>query len=77
MANPFVGKWSYRSWYNDPDLATPLEKLQLGYGEIVIEEGPEMVLTGTIGYAADGWSLIFVAPAVTARLRRCGFRGRV
>lgn len=58
MANPFVGKWSYRSWYNDPDLATPLEKLQLGYGEIVIEEGPEMVLTGTIGYAADGWSLI-------------------
>ena len=55
--NPFVGKWAYRSWFNYPDLSTDLKKLQLGYGEIVIEDGPEMLLTGTIGYAADHWSL--------------------
>lgn len=56
-ANPFVGTWAYRSLYNDPDLNKSFNDLQLGYGLIVIEAGPEMLLTGTIGYAADNWSL--------------------
>lgn len=53
--NPFVGKWSYRSFYNDPDLKTPLSDLQLGAGTIVIEEAPLDALKGTIG--GEGWSL--------------------
>jgi hypothetical protein len=55
--NPFVGMWAYRSLYNDPDLSKSFNDLQLGYGLIVINDGPEMLLTGTIGYAADDWSL--------------------
>jgi hypothetical protein len=55
--NPFVGTWAYRSLYNDPDLSKSFNDLQLGYGLIVINDGPEMLLTGTIGYAADNWSL--------------------
>jgi hypothetical protein len=55
--NPFVGTWAYRSLYNDPDLQKSFNDLQLGYGLLVIEDAPEMKLTGTIGYAADNWSL--------------------
>ena len=55
--NPFVGTWAYRSLYNDPDLNKSFNDLQFGYGLIVINDGPEMLLTGTIGYAADNWSL--------------------
>jgi hypothetical protein len=57
VENPFVGTWAYRSLYNDPDLHKSFNDLQLGYGLIVIQDGPEMLLTGTIGYAADNWSL--------------------
>lgn len=55
--NPFVGTWAYRSLYNDPDLKKSFNDLQLGYGLLVIEDGPAMKLTGTIGYAADNWLL--------------------
>jgi len=55
--NPFVGTWVYRSLYNDPDINKSFNDLQLGYGLLVINDGPSMRLSGTIGYAADGWSL--------------------
>jgi hypothetical protein len=60
--NPFVGKWSYRSFLNDPNLAIPsdgsdpnIQPLLFGYGTIVIAEAPSESLIGTIG--GDGWSL--------------------
>jgi hypothetical protein len=53
--NPLTGKWTYRSFYNDPNIATSLTDLQLGIGTIVIEEAPFDLLKGTIG--GDGWSL--------------------
>ncbi|HEX6750922.1 MAG TPA: hypothetical protein VF092_26780 [Longimicrobium sp.] len=61
-ANPFVGKWTYRSLLNDPTLAPDPSKdpqawadLFFGYGTIEIREaGPEQ-LRGTIG--GSGWSL--------------------
>lgn len=60
--NPFVGKWSYRSFLNDPNLAIPsggedpnVNPLLFGYGTIVIEEAAPELLTGTIG--GGGWSL--------------------
>jgi hypothetical protein len=61
-ANPFVGKWSYRSFYNDPTFHVDKQGnddfnvLQLGFGTLNIKEGgqPEE-LAGSIG--GDGWSL--------------------
>jgi len=53
--NPFVGAWTYRSLLNDPDVNTQFNDLEFGRGTIVIAEGPEQVLTGTIG--GPGWLL--------------------
>ena len=53
--NPFVGSWTYRSMLNDPDVNKQFNDLEFGRGTIVIEDGPEEVLRGTIG--GPGWSL--------------------
>lgn len=53
--NPFVGKWTYRSLLNDPDIDQDFDKLEFGRGTIVIEEAAPQLLKGTIGGA--GWSL--------------------
>lgn len=53
--NPFVGSWTYRSLLNDPDVDKQFNDLEFGRGTIVIEEGPDQVLRGTIG--GPGWSL--------------------
>jgi hypothetical protein len=53
--NPFVGSWTYRSLFNNPDVNTPFNSLQFGRGTIVIEEAPMEILKGTIG--GPGWSL--------------------
>lgn len=53
--NPFVGSWTYRSLYNDPDVNTAFGDLEFGVGTLVIAEGPDTALSGTIG--GDGWSL--------------------
>lgn len=59
-ANPFVGRWSYRSFYNDPDFHVKdgnadFNAVQLGFATLVIREAGPQVLGGTIG--GDGWSL--------------------
>ncbi len=58
--NPFVGSWSYRSFYNDPDLTkdsdpTQFSKLLFGDGTLEITSPAPATLGGTIG--GDGWSL--------------------
>jgi hypothetical protein len=53
--NPFVGKWTYRSLLNDPDIDTGFDKLEFGRGTIEIQSGPMELLTGSIG--GPGWSL--------------------
>lgn len=53
--NPFVGKWTYRSLLNDPDINQDFDKLEFGRGIIVIEEAESQLLKGTIG--GPGWSL--------------------
>lgn len=53
--NPFVGRWTYRSLLNDPDVNTGFGDLEFGRGEIVIAEAPQQILKGTIG--GPGWSL--------------------
>ncbi|HJU39509.1 MAG TPA: hypothetical protein VJ724_08035 [Tahibacter sp.] len=54
----FVGKWSYRSYLNDPDLATEPNKLLFGKGTIEIVSAPPQYLEGTIG--GPGWQLDLV-----------------
>jgi hypothetical protein len=50
-----VGKWTYRSFVNDPDLTVEFNTLEFGRGSIIINEAPVGVLHGTIG--DTGWSL--------------------
>ncbi len=54
-SNPFVGKWIYRSLYNNPDIDLGFDKLELGRATLAIEEQGPVVLGGTIG--GEGWSL--------------------
>lgn len=53
--NPFVGKWTYRSLLNDPDVNTAFNDLEFGRGTIEIGEAPLDQLVGVIG--GPGWSL--------------------
>jgi hypothetical protein len=53
--NPFVGSWTYRSLLNDPNIATQFNNLEFGRAALVLEDGPEQLLTGTIG--GEGWAL--------------------
>jgi hypothetical protein len=50
-----VGKWTYRSFQSNPNLAVPFNDLEFGRGTITITEAPMGVLQGTIG--GPGWSL--------------------
>lgn len=53
--NPLSGKWTYRSFLNDPNLQTSFNDLQFGLGTIVLKDAAPNILKGTIG--GDGWSL--------------------
>lgn len=53
--NPFVGRWTYRSLLNNPDVNTAFNDLEFGRGEIEITEAAPEILAGTIG--GPGWSL--------------------
>jgi hypothetical protein len=53
--SPFTGKWSYRSFLNNPDLSVEFNKLQFGAGNLVLEEPRFGEIVGTLG--DDGWSL--------------------
>lgn len=78
--NPFVGSWSYRSFFNDPrfhvmpDGNDDFNVLQLGFGNLVIREvGPE-VLGGTIG--GDDWSLELQGSMSPGNPGQVRFQGR-
>lgn len=53
--NPFVGKWTYRSLLNDPNLKTNFDQLEFGRATLQIQEAAPAILGGTIG--GQGWSL--------------------
>ena len=50
-----AGKWTYRSFINDPNLATDFNNLEFGRATITINEAPMGTLQGSIG--DTGWSL--------------------
>ena len=53
--NPFIGKWTYRSLLNNPDINADYDKLEFGRETLVIQEAAPVILEGTIG--GPGWSL--------------------
>jgi hypothetical protein len=79
--NPFLGKWTYRSFLNDPDLAVPpgggdpnVNPLLFGYGTIVIDAAVPELLTGTIG--GPGWSLKLHGSRAYGSPMQVRFQGR-
>lgn len=72
--NPFVGSWTYRSLLNDPDLATPFDKLEFGRATIVIEEADFQLLKGTIG--GDDWSLALHGSRAYGSPMQARFQGK-
>jgi hypothetical protein len=53
--NPFVGRWTYRSFQNDPELAKEFNELRFGAGTLVLEEPDYGRLSGSLG--GEGWNL--------------------
>ena len=53
--NLFVGNWSYRSYVNDPDLATQPNDLLFGLATLSLAENVDGKVAGSIG--GTGWSL--------------------
>jgi hypothetical protein len=72
--NPFVGKWTYRSLLNDPDVNLDFGKLEFGRGTISIKEDSPQVLTGTIG--GDGWSLALHGSRAYGSPMQARFQGK-
>lgn len=70
----FVGKWSYRSYRNDPDLAKEPNKLLFGKGTIEIVEAPPALLAGTIG--GPGWQLTLKGSRSYGNPMEIRFEGR-
>src|SRR3712207_8577617 len=56
--NPFVGRWTYRSFRNDPDLSKEFNDLRFGAGTLVLEEPDYGRLSGSLG--GEGWNLDLV-----------------
>ena len=54
-SNILVGTWTYRSFLNDPDLATQFNNLEFGRGNIEIETAPMNEFKGRI--YDIGWQL--------------------
>ncbi len=77
--NPFVGRWTYRSFLNDPDASVKPNDLLFGSGTIVIMEMfeerpvPMQILHGTIG--GEGWSLDLYGARSYGNPMAVNFRG--
>jgi hypothetical protein len=51
----FSGKWTYRSYRNDPNISVDPNNLLFGRAEIEISESPDGQVNGTLG--GQDWSL--------------------
>jgi hypothetical protein len=56
--NPFVGRWTYRSFRNDPELSREFNELRFGAGTLVLDEPDYGRLSGSLG--GEGWNLSLV-----------------
>src|SRR5437660_8204038 len=51
--NPFIGTWTYRSFYNKPDPVKSFDDIKLAQAELVLEESGLEWLTGKLSFG-DG-----------------------
>jgi hypothetical protein len=71
--NPFVGSWTYRSFFNDPDINKAFNDLELGRGTLVIAKAPMQSLIGTIG--GPDWSLTLKGARAYSNPMHARFQG--
>ena len=71
--NPFIGKWTYRSLLNNPDVNQDFNNLEFGRGTIEINEDPMQILSGVIG--GPGWSLALKGSREYGTPMRVRFQG--
>ena len=71
--NPFIGKWTYRSLLNNPDVNQEFNNLEFGRGAIEINEDPMQILSGVIG--GPGWSLALKGSREYGTPMRVRFQG--
>jgi len=71
--NPFIGRWTYRSLLNNPDVNAAFNDLEFGRGELDITEAPMQLLAGTIG--GPGWSLALKGSRQYGSPMRARFQG--
>jgi hypothetical protein len=50
---PLAGRWTYRSFINDPDPAKPFSDLQFAVADLSIEEADFGVLAGRLSFGDD------------------------
>lgn len=72
-ATPFLGSWSYRSYVNDPDLATQPNDLLFGLGTLNLAEDADGNVTGSLG--GTGWSLSLTGKYEAGDPRAVRFQG--
>ena len=53
--SPFIGKWSYRSFHNNPDLSVSFNDLRFGAGTLELAQPSFDTLTGSLG--GPDWNL--------------------
>jgi hypothetical protein len=51
--NPLVGKWTYRSFINDPDPNTEFNKLQFAVADLIFEEAGFGKVSGKLNFGSD------------------------
>ena len=53
ITSVLAGRWTYRSFVNDPDVARPFNDLRFGAGEMTIESAEEGRLRGRLDFGPD------------------------
>ncbi len=75
LQSVWIGKWSYRSFYNIADLSADLNSMLLGEGTIRIDPTPMPNQMSGLIYG-PGWQLDLTAPSITETRSRFVFRVR-
>jgi hypothetical protein len=52
-AATFVGQWTYRSFFNIPDITVGFEKLEFARADLQIDQAPPGVLAGKLSFGSD------------------------
>ena len=55
LVNPFLGKWTYRSFRNNPDINTAPDDLVFAMAPLEFTDAPMGQVAGTIGGASSGF----------------------